>query len=64
MIYFSYFSFCIIYLELKRQILLYTFLVRLKTILVKIYTCFQTKTAQKPAVPFGAGGTPTGIAAT
>ena len=50
MIYFGYFFFSFIDLEWKRQIRLYAIVVpsRFQTIMVKIYTRFQTKTAQKP----------------
>ena len=72
-IYFGYFSLSAIHLELKRQIRLYAQCgslkkhIQFKTIVVKIYTRFQTKTAQK-TIPFGAvhtniaykGGTPGG----
>ena len=51
MIYFGYFSFSTIHLELKRQIRLYAPVVPLNTIpdlrpMVKVYTRFQTKTAE------------------
>ena len=52
MIFFGYFSFCLIYLEFKRQTRLYALVLSLhtsfQTIMVKIYTHFQTKTIQKP----------------
>ena len=63
MIHFGYFSFSTIHLELKRQIRFYTVPwfplkshTRFKTIMVKIYTRFQTKTARKP-YPFWAAHT-------
>ena len=54
MIYFGYSSFSLTHLELKRQIPFLRSLgflenhTRFQTIMVKIYTRFQTKTAQKP----------------
>ena len=49
MIYFGYLSFSLIHLELKRPMRLYNEnRTRFKTRIVKIYTHFQTKTAQTP----------------
>ena len=55
MIFFRYLSFSLTHLELKRQIRLYALAVPSKTIpdsvqtmMVNIYTRFQTKTTQKP----------------
>ena len=48
MIYFGYFFFSLIHLELKRQIRSLENHTRFLTIMVKIYIRYQTKTAQKP----------------